>query len=87
MKPPRARNLKAAAGTENRICVGARRNHLPSERDNRPDVLLPWAVHLALQVEIQLEAERHSSTSIDRAAAQDTRARPTGPYFLASQSE
>jgi hypothetical protein len=41
MKPPWACNLKAAVGTENLICVGAQRSHLPSERDDRPDVLLP----------------------------------------------
>ena len=67
--------------TENLIPVGARQNHLPSKRDDRPDVLLPWATHFTLQVEIRLEAERYSSTPIDRAAAQDRCTRFTGPSF------
>jgi len=34
--------------TENLIPVGAQQNYLPSERDDRPDVLLPSAIHLTL---------------------------------------
>jgi hypothetical protein len=37
--------------TENLIPVGDRQNHLPSERDDRPDVLLPSVIHLTPQVE------------------------------------
>jgi hypothetical protein len=37
--------------TENLIPVAARQNHLPSERDDRPDVLLPSAIRLTPQVE------------------------------------
>jgi hypothetical protein len=55
---------------ENRICVGARRNHLLSERDDRPDVLLLWAIHLTLKSRIRLEAEdailRHQWIALQR---------------------
>jgi hypothetical protein len=54
---------------ENLICVGARRNHL-SERDDRPDVLLLWAIHLTLKSRIRLEAEdailRHQWIALQR---------------------
>jgi phosphoglycerate dehydrogenase-like enzyme len=40
------RSRSGAVCTENLIPVGARQNHLRSERDDRPDVLLPSAIHL-----------------------------------------
>ena len=38
--------VAATVRTENHIPVRARQNHLPSEGDDRPDVLLPSAIHL-----------------------------------------
>jgi hypothetical protein len=49
---------------------GARQNHLPSERDDRPDVLPPSAIHLTLKSKNRLDAEsailRHQLTVLER---------------------
>ena len=54
--------------TEN--LFGARQNHLPSERDDRPDVLLPSAIHLTRKSKNRFDAEnailRHQLIVLER---------------------
>jgi hypothetical protein len=70
--------------TENPIPVGARQNHLPSERDDRPDVLLPFS--LPLRSKIRFEAEnailRHQLIVLER----EIRGAFASPIAIASSS-
>ena len=54
--------------TEN--LFGARQNHLPSERDDRPDVLVPSAIHLTRKSKNRFDAEnailRHQLIVLER---------------------